>query len=160
MFLKRFIYFTVSTLTIEKRQPWDCVPYRILTCQKSKMISIRLLENRVFARRECYKNTESLHLIELRNRLRNFKPVKNECHIPQHPAKNDFGGQSHQYFTNASYSYFLQRLHNVWANGRRAKRGYKLRSSLRPFKRFVRQWLRAKLPLPNHTPTLKMFFNR
>ena len=98
MFLKCFYYFTVSTLTIEKRQPWDRVLYRILTCQKSKIISIRLLENRVFARRECYKNTESSHLIELQNRLRNFEPVKKECHIPQHPAKNDIGGQSHQYF--------------------------------------------------------------
>ena len=63
-------------------------------------------------------------------------------------------------FTNFSYSNLLQQLHNAWANGRRAKRGDKLRSSLRPFKRFVRQWLRAKLPLPNHTPTLKMLFNR
>ena len=74
-------------------------------------------------------------MLELRNRMRNFEPVKYEWHMPQHPCKNDFGGQSHQIFHNRWIFLTLKNDYTTLElRGRRAERGDLLRSSKRSLK--------------------------
>ena len=158
MFLKCFYHFTVSTLTIEKRQPWDRAPYRILTCQKSKKISIRLLENRVLARREWFKDTESSHLIELRNLLRNCE--KRMSHPPTSCQKRHWWPKPPIFSQTSHILIFYDNCTTFELMGAERSEGTSCAAACVPLSDLLGNDCVPNCHFQTTPPTLKMFFNR